>query len=243
MSSTVSSDSVAQDQLRAFIDRIERMEEEKKAIADDIKEIYGEAKGNGFDVKVLRQLVRIRKQDRDERMEQEAILSLYMDALGMTFAPPDDDDDEPPRGRAPVTKPRAPEPKPKPNSPIQQSPTAEATESNVPRNSVVEIQPGTANETPERLALAPADPLRSEAASHEDAGTTASGPQSPAPEQPQQQRQVPAPTAPFEPKVNPICLKHQRGQKCWMSHKAYSCSECNAVSAKAKAAAKAGKVA
>ena len=89
---TVSSDSVAQDQIRAFIERIERMEEEKKAIADDIKEIYAEAKGNGFDTKVLRQIVRIRKQDASERMEQEALLDLYMAALGMQNAPRDDDE-------------------------------------------------------------------------------------------------------------------------------------------------------
>ena len=88
---TVSTDSVAQDQLRAFIERIERMEEEKKAIADDIKEIYAEAKGNGFDTKVLRQIVRIRKQDHAERMEQEALLELYMTALGMSTAPANDD--------------------------------------------------------------------------------------------------------------------------------------------------------
>lgn len=80
-------ESVAQDQLRAFVERIERMEEEKKAIADDIKEIYAEAKGNGFDTKVLRQIVRIRKQDHSERMEQEALLELYMAALGMAVAP------------------------------------------------------------------------------------------------------------------------------------------------------------
>jgi uncharacterized protein (UPF0335 family) len=80
-------ESVAQDQLRAFIERIERMEEEKKAIADDIKEIYAEAKGNGFDTKVLRQIVRIRKQDHAERLEQEALLELYMTALGMQAAP------------------------------------------------------------------------------------------------------------------------------------------------------------
>ena len=91
---TVSSDSVAQDQLRAFIERIERMEEEKKAIADDIKEIYAEAKGNGFDTKVLRQIVRIRKQDASERMEQEALLDLYMAALGMQAATRDDSDDK-----------------------------------------------------------------------------------------------------------------------------------------------------
>jgi uncharacterized protein (UPF0335 family) len=88
---TGSSDSVAQDQIRAFIERIERMEEEKQAIADDIKEIYAEAKGNGFDTKVLRQVVRIRKQDRTERLEQEALLDLYLTALGMQNAPRDED--------------------------------------------------------------------------------------------------------------------------------------------------------
>ena len=93
MADTVSSDSVAQDQLRAFIERIERMEEEKKAISDDIKEIYAEAKGNGFDTKVLRQIIRIRKQDANERAEQEALLELYMAALGMAVAPPQDDDE------------------------------------------------------------------------------------------------------------------------------------------------------
>jgi uncharacterized protein (UPF0335 family) len=80
-------ESVAQDQLRAIIERIERMEEEKAAISEDLKEIYAEAKGNGFDVKVIRQIVRIRKQDHAERMEQEAILELYMTALGMQQAP------------------------------------------------------------------------------------------------------------------------------------------------------------
>lgn len=80
---TVDTESVAQDQIRAFVERIERMEEEKRAIADDIKEIYAEAKGNGFDTKVLRQVVKIRKQDHSERMEQEALLELYMAALGM----------------------------------------------------------------------------------------------------------------------------------------------------------------
>ena len=89
-SESVSPDSVAQDQIRAFVERIERMEEEKAAIANDIKEIYAEAKGNGFDVKVLRQIVRIRKQDANERMEQEALLELYMSALGMVAAPSDD---------------------------------------------------------------------------------------------------------------------------------------------------------
>ena len=85
--STVNTDSVAQDQLRAFIERIERMEEEKAAIAADIKGIYAEAKGNGFDTKTLRKIVNIRKQDANERAEQEALLELYMSALGMVAAP------------------------------------------------------------------------------------------------------------------------------------------------------------
>ncbi len=85
-------ESVAQDQLRAFVERIERLEEEKKAIAEDIKEVYGEAKGNGFDTKVLRQVIRIRKQDRAERLEQEAILELYMAALGMSLGPAEEEE-------------------------------------------------------------------------------------------------------------------------------------------------------
>ena len=89
---TVSPDSVAQDQLRAFIERIERLEEEKAAIAGDIKEVYAEAKGNGFDTKVLRKIVSIRKQDHAERMEQEALLELYLTALGMAAAPSEDEE-------------------------------------------------------------------------------------------------------------------------------------------------------
>ncbi|WP_320141482.1 DUF2312 domain-containing protein [uncultured Cohaesibacter sp.] len=74
---------VAADQLRAFVERIERLEEEKKAISDDIKDVYAEAKGNGYDVKVMRQVVRMRKQDSNERQEMEALLDLYLHALGM----------------------------------------------------------------------------------------------------------------------------------------------------------------
>lgn len=69
--------------LRAFIERIERLEEEKKAIADDIKDVYGEAKGTGYDIKVMRKIVSARKQDRDKRREEEEILDLYLVALGM----------------------------------------------------------------------------------------------------------------------------------------------------------------
>lgn len=83
-------DSVAQDQLRAFIERIERMEDEKAAIGADIKEIYAEAKGNGFDTKTMRRVVNLRKQDANERLEQEALLELYMSALGMISVPADD---------------------------------------------------------------------------------------------------------------------------------------------------------
>jgi len=74
---------IAKDHLKAFVERIERLEEEKKAIADDIRDVYAEAKGNGFDVKALRAIVRLRKQDKDERAEQETILQTYMLALGM----------------------------------------------------------------------------------------------------------------------------------------------------------------
>jgi len=74
---------IAKDHLKAFVERIERLEEEKKAIADDIRDVYAEAKGNGFDAKALRTIVRLRKQDKDERMEQETILQTYMVALGM----------------------------------------------------------------------------------------------------------------------------------------------------------------
>ncbi len=73
----------AKDQLKAIIERIERLEEEKKAISDDIRDVYAEAKGNGFDVKALRTIVRMRKQDADERQEQETILETYLQALGM----------------------------------------------------------------------------------------------------------------------------------------------------------------
>jgi uncharacterized protein (UPF0335 family) len=73
----------AKDQLKAFVERVERMEEEKKSIADDIRDIYAEAKGTGFDVKALRTVIRLRKQDINERKEQEAILETYMHALGM----------------------------------------------------------------------------------------------------------------------------------------------------------------
>ncbi len=73
----------AKEQLKAFVERVERLEEEKKAIADDIRDVYAEAKVNGFDVKALRSVVRLRKQDINDRKEQEAILETYLHALGM----------------------------------------------------------------------------------------------------------------------------------------------------------------
>ena len=78
-----SSGNVAKDQLRSIIERIERLEEEKKTIADDIRDVYAESKGSGFDVKALRSIVRMRKQDPSERQEAESILETYMLALGM----------------------------------------------------------------------------------------------------------------------------------------------------------------
>lgn len=75
-------DPVNDDQLQSIVERIERLEEEKKTISEDIKEVYAEAKGSGFNVKILRKVVALRKRDADERAEEEAILDLYMQALG-----------------------------------------------------------------------------------------------------------------------------------------------------------------
>lgn len=73
----------AKDQLKAIIERVERLEEEKKAISDDIRDVFAEAKANGFDVKALKTIIRLRKQDAEERKEHEAIVETYMHALGM----------------------------------------------------------------------------------------------------------------------------------------------------------------
>jgi uncharacterized protein (UPF0335 family) len=86
MASASSPANLAVDQLRSIVERIERLEEEKAALAEDIKEVYAEAKGNGFDTKTLRTVVRLRKQDTSERAEQEALLDLYLNALGMITA-------------------------------------------------------------------------------------------------------------------------------------------------------------
>jgi uncharacterized protein (UPF0335 family) len=74
---------LARDHLRAFIERIERLEEEKATLMEDIREIYAEAKGTGFDPKIMRQVVRIRKIEPDQRQEQEYVLDTYLSALGM----------------------------------------------------------------------------------------------------------------------------------------------------------------
>ena len=73
----------AKDQLKSLVERVERLEEERAALSADIREVYSEAKGFGFDTKVMRQVVRLRKLDRADRQEQEAILDLYLAALGM----------------------------------------------------------------------------------------------------------------------------------------------------------------
>ena len=78
---------IAQGQLRSIVERIERLEEEKATIAEDIKEVYAEAKANGFDTKILRKVVRLRKVDRAEREEEEALIDLYLHALGMAIDP------------------------------------------------------------------------------------------------------------------------------------------------------------
>ncbi len=74
---------IAGEQLRSFIERIERLEEEKRALSADIKDVYAEAKGNGFDVAIMRQIIRIRRMDQDDVDEQETLLDIYKRALGM----------------------------------------------------------------------------------------------------------------------------------------------------------------
>ncbi|MEJ0091922.1 MAG: DUF2312 domain-containing protein [Methylocella sp.] len=83
MTADIAETGVAGAELAQFVERVERLEEEKKGISDDIRDVYAEMKGRGFDVKVVRQIVKIRKQDHSERMEMEAILELYMAALNM----------------------------------------------------------------------------------------------------------------------------------------------------------------
>ena len=74
---------IAGERLRSFIERIERLEEEKRTLAADIKEVYAEAKSTGFDTKIMRQLIRIRRMDKDDLDEQESLLDVYKRALGM----------------------------------------------------------------------------------------------------------------------------------------------------------------
>ena len=79
------SNTVAADQLKAFNERIERLEEEKAALAGDLREVYSEAKGNGYDTKVMRKIVSMRRKDHAERQEEQAIMELYLQALGMPY--------------------------------------------------------------------------------------------------------------------------------------------------------------
>ncbi len=76
----------AEGQLKALVERIERLEEEKKTIAADIKEVYAEAKGNGFDIKILRKVISLRKKEPSEREEEEALIDVYLAALGMVVS-------------------------------------------------------------------------------------------------------------------------------------------------------------
>ena len=79
----MSTNAIEAGHLMAFIERIERLEEDKKTVADEIKDVFSEAKGTGYDVKIIRKIVSIRKQDQDKRREEEEILELYLQALGM----------------------------------------------------------------------------------------------------------------------------------------------------------------
>lgn len=82
LQSKIAAGGVAAERLRSFIERVERLEEEKKGLSGDIKDVYAEAKGEGYETKVLRQIVRLRKMDKADRQEQEALLELYLSALG-----------------------------------------------------------------------------------------------------------------------------------------------------------------
>jgi uncharacterized protein (UPF0335 family) len=73
------------DQLRSIVERVERLEEEKRALADDVKDVYAEAKGNGYDAKIIRKVVSLRRIDREKRREEEAVLETYLHALGELF--------------------------------------------------------------------------------------------------------------------------------------------------------------
>lgn len=79
----MASGNVSAEQLRLFIERIERLNEEKQGIADDIKDVFAESKGQGYDVKTMRSIIKLRKMERDARMEQEALLDTYKAALGL----------------------------------------------------------------------------------------------------------------------------------------------------------------
>ena len=79
----MSTNAISAEHLKAFIERVEKLEEEKRGIADDIKDVYAEAKGTGYDVKIIRKIVSIRRQDRHKRREEEEILDLYLSAFGM----------------------------------------------------------------------------------------------------------------------------------------------------------------
>lgn len=81
--SNIGDNSIAADQLRLFIERIERLEEDKKGIADDIRDVYSEAKAHGYDAKIMRHVIRLRKMDRQDRLEQEALIDAYLSALGL----------------------------------------------------------------------------------------------------------------------------------------------------------------
>jgi uncharacterized protein (UPF0335 family) len=83
VASDIADSAVAAEELKQFVERIERLEEEKKALADDIKEVFSELKGRGYDAAIMRMVLKIRKTDRAERQEQEAILDLYLKALGI----------------------------------------------------------------------------------------------------------------------------------------------------------------
>lgn len=159
----MSPDTVAQDQIKAFVRRIEALEDEIKVLNEDKSEVYKEAKGNGFDTKVLRKVIAARRQDSNERAEQDALFQLYMEALeGVAHAHVEIIEEfDPETGEVG-----------KPTTEIPGN-GAGAAEAGV---EVALVAPTSAETIPEPVGYHPADPLRSGAATRKDADTPAQGP-------------------------------------------------------------------
>lgn len=227
---------IARDQLRAIVERVERLHEERKAIADDIREIYAEAKGSGYDVATIKEVVKIRGKDRNEWAEKSALLDMYLHALGMI------DGAEASRVHVHVREEDTEhEPQPSPmagKAAASTSPEVAAGNSEAGNPTSTDGETGmvlgTGKERPLSIGLhTDGDPEeRFESASlhqydHQSSDLHDGRLQAvPAPALDESRDSAAGVEAPAAP-VNPRCLKHQRGEECKFSHKRYSCAGCN----------------